>query len=125
GAFGITALIIKNEHAKTKISRMVTGSFLNLVGDVAYTTPEDLSRKLRTCIENSLIKIRAFKGTVEPNISEQIGARLRLLRQDAGMSIQDVADRVGASPRLLQAIEERPLSYHNAGLHLIARLLAA
>jgi hypothetical protein len=125
GSFGVPTIIVRNENAKTKLSRMVTGSFLNLVGEVTFRTPEELTQKLRVLVGDSLDKIRSFKRSARPNISDKISAHLRAMRQEAAMSIEEAAINIGTSPRLLRAIEERPLNFHNAGLHIIGRLLAA
>ncbi len=103
---------------------MITGSPLNLIGEIRYTTPEELNEQLRTVIGNNLDKIRAFETSMRPEISQQIGERVRQLRQQSGLSIDDAAKKIGTSPRLLSSLEERPLDEHNIGLHVLGRLLA-
>jgi serine/threonine protein kinase/transcriptional regulator with XRE-family HTH domain len=124
-AFGVPTIVIRKENAKTKLSRMVTGSSLNLIGEVTYSTPEDLSDKLRTLVGENLEKIRSFKDSIRPQISQHIGARLGEIRREAGLSLNEAAKAIGTSPRLLKALEERPLNYHNLGLHILGRLLIA
>jgi serine/threonine protein kinase/transcriptional regulator with XRE-family HTH domain len=125
GGFGVPTIIIRHENAKTKLSRMVTGSPLNLIGDLVYRTPEDLATKLRAIVGDNLERIRAFKDSIRPKLPSKIGFRLRAMRNEAGLGIDEAALKIGTSTRLIQQIEERPLKYHNAGLHIIGRLLAA
>lgn len=122
-AFGTPSVLILHENARAKVSRMVIGSHLNLIGHVVYAGPEDLEAKIRSCLGENLTRIRSFRNAVKPAITETIGARLRQMRESVGFSLEQAASQIGASSRLLQDIEARALSYHNAGLHLVARLL--
>jgi serine/threonine protein kinase/transcriptional regulator with XRE-family HTH domain len=126
-SFGVPTIVVRSEDASAKLSRMVTGSFLNLIGEITYRTPEDLAEKMRDLVGNNLDRIRSFKRSTRPDaaISQHIGTRLREMRQHAGLSIPDAAKEIGTSARLLKAIEERPLNYHNISLHIIGRLVVA
>ena len=104
---------------------MITGSPLNLIGEGAYSSVEELNEKLREVIANNLKKIRSFEGSLRPAISQQVGERLRQIRQQSGLSIEDAATKIGTSARLIRSLEERPLDEHNIGLHVVGRLLAA
>jgi serine/threonine protein kinase/transcriptional regulator with XRE-family HTH domain len=123
--FGVPTIIVTSGDASSKLSRMVTGSFLNLIGQITYRTPEDLVEKMRELVGNNLDRIRSFKRSTRPDaaISQRIGSRLREMRQHTGLSISDAAKSVGTSARLLKALEERPLNYHNVSLHIVGRLL--
>lgn len=125
--FGVPTLIVSSEDASARLSRMVTGSFLNLIGEVTYRNPEDLTEKLHELVGNNLERIRSFKNSIRPDaaISQHVGVRLREMRQDAGLSIMDVAKKIGTSARLLKTLEQRPLNYHNISIHVIGRLLVA
>lgn len=124
-AFGVPTIIVRKENATGRLSRMVTGSTLNLIGEVTYSTPENLSERLRALVGSNLERIRSFKTSIRPQISQHVGARLGEIRREAGLSLEEAATKIGTSPRLLQAIEERPLNYHNLGLHVLGRLLVA
>jgi len=123
GGYGVPAIIIGSEKTKCKVSRMVRGSYLNTVGEVYYQSPEDLDQKLRHLLSEKQNLLRSFKNTPRSNIGGNIGAKLQIMRQQAAISIEEAAHQVGISPRLLRAFEERPLNFHNAGIHTIGRLL--
>lgn len=114
-----TILIARQE---TAISRMMTGSFANLLDQIAYDgSPEDLARKLRKSLSNNLDAIRTWKRASPSDSLEKIGQKLIKLRRQSGYEKpEELADDLGISSRIIIAIENG--SYENIGLDLLTRI---
>jgi transcriptional regulator with XRE-family HTH domain len=121
-AAGTPTLLIRRADLG-EISRMVTGSFLNLIDEVVtYSNPEDIERKLRRCLHDKIEVVRALTLPAARSTSNPLGARLVELREARGLSLAEAAIQVGVSSRLLNSLEKHPVWYHNVGLHVLERV---
>ena len=108
----------------TTLSRMVTGSFANLLDELVYKTPEDLVRKLKRSLSRHSSTIRQFKATTPPSPQARLGHSLLSARTAAGyQSPEELAAALGISTKIILAIERG--DYDNVGVHLLARLCRA
>jgi len=104
-----------------KVSRMVTGSPANIIEEIYYKTPEELERKLRKTLTLNLDKVRKWHSSVRSIATTHIGHKFVNLRREQGYdSITEFADKIGISPRLLEAFEQG--EYQNIPLYLIEKL---
>ncbi|HEV2969197.1 MAG TPA: protein kinase [Pirellulales bacterium] len=119
----IPTILLVREDSST-VSRMVTGSPAHLLDDITYATPEDLERKLRRSLGANLGTVRRWKTLVHAGGAVPLGHRLTTLRTRKGYgSPGDLADSLGVSPRLLEAIEKG--YYQSASIDLIERIAVA
>jgi serine/threonine protein kinase/transcriptional regulator with XRE-family HTH domain len=123
GSIGTPTILIRRQGSN-EISRMVTGSFLNLLKEIIYTSPEELEFELKKCLSRNAEKVRAFKRSSCSNLPANLGVRLREMREAVGLNTEEVAQKVGASARLVRAVEERDPIYHNVGMSFLGRLLS-
>lgn len=121
GGMGTPTILLRREGIS--LSRMVTGSFLNIQADIEYDphSPEDLEQKLHQALPPVLQGIRSREATSDGPL-QKIGQRLRELRETAGFNQEEVATALGVSRHLVRAVEERPPSYHNAGIVVLDRM---
>lgn len=124
GSVGTPTILVRPQSS-TPISRMVAGSFLNLLEEITYSSPEELEHKLRRCLGRNTERVRAFRRSSATSLPTNLGVRLREMREAVGLNMQEAAQKIGVSHRLLQAIEEQDTAYHNAGIHMLGRMLVA
>jgi transcriptional regulator with XRE-family HTH domain len=106
-----------------EISRMVRGSFANVLSEIAYSTPEDLERKLRRAFLEHIDALRRWKNA-RPAVRLDIADRLRTLREGAGYSTpEEFAKTIGVSGRMIAAIERG--DFENVGVQLLATICSA
>lgn len=119
-SYGKPTILLAREG--TRISRMVTGSFLNLLDEIIYRTPEDLSQKLRRSLIRNLEAVRQHKrAAVVTRSRTEIGSKLAAARAARGyVTSEAFARAIGAAPRLVAAVENGDLE--NLGLSMLARL---
>lgn len=120
GALGKPTILISREG--TRISRMVTGGFANIIDEISYRSPEDLERKLRKAVSKNIAKIREWKNSERRCEFGNITDALVSSRQENGFSLEDASSRIGISPNLLRSIEDHSLQYHNVGLRTLQRI---
>lgn len=122
GAFGTPTILVTRSDGQ--VSRMVTGSHLNLVDHIQYSSPEEFERNLREAISRHIVALRTRSSQrAQPGIPLDFVARLEEARDAAGLTVQAAATRAGISESLLSAIEREAVAYHNVGLHAVGRLL--
>ncbi|MEW6499149.1 MAG: protein kinase, partial [Cyanobacteriota bacterium] len=119
-SFGTPTILIAREGIS--ISRMVLGSFLNLVGDIRYSSPEDLEKKLNRCLNDNLERVRQAKTAKKMKHNYLIKGLLAKTREQLGHSLETVAKEVGISKDFLEAIEDYPIQFHNCGYHVLRKL---
>ena len=122
GNIGTPTILIVRE-GKT-ISRMVSGGFTNIIGDITYRSPEDLDSKIRKCISDNIETIRNYKKSLFEDRAEQI-APLSHYREEAGYTIDQLAEKASVSKNLIKSIENYPSYYHNVGIRVLRRLCNA
>lgn len=103
------------------LSRMVTGSFLNVQANIVYSSPEDLEQKLHQELPPVLQRIRSREAESASTL-QKLGQRLRSLREEAGFDQTEVANALGVSLNLIRSVEERPAAYHNIGIVIVDRM---
>jgi len=114
-----TVLIARDD---VHLSRMTTGSWANILEVIRYSSPEDLEKRLKRCLETKIDALRRWKLTATPFRLSSLGARLRALRENSGLSMTDVVAQAGISKSLLEAVESG--QHDNLGLGLLVRLAA-
>ena len=103
----------------TRISRMLLGSFANILGTIYYETPEDLEAQLRLALRGNLDVIRKARRMTRRVAGLQIGGRLKELREAAGYaSVDQLSQAIGMSPRILDHLESGDID--NPGVRLLA-----
>ncbi|ABF40125.1 transcriptional regulator, XRE family [Candidatus Koribacter versatilis Ellin345] len=116
--------IILIAPGERSVSRMVTG-IPSLKIDIRYREPEHL----RAMLEERLIEIRPFleqrKLTIDGFSQNIVGSRIRELRLEAGLSLGDLAKRVGLTEQGLQNIEENVDTISNPGLTVLRWIATA
>jgi serine/threonine protein kinase/transcriptional regulator with XRE-family HTH domain len=121
GAYGIPTLLLYRKGAK--ISRMVTGGFLNLLDDpIVYADPEDLAVRLRTSLEGCIERLRGWRPVLSSGRGESIAQRLLQFRKQMSWSLPEAANKFGISVRHLEVLETRPDAYHNVGIIVLNRI---
>jgi transcriptional regulator with XRE-family HTH domain/nucleoside 2-deoxyribosyltransferase len=102
---------------ETVVSRMILGSFANVIGSVKYETPEELESGLRTVLRDGVKTIRRARRFVASH-GVPIGERLRARRLAQGFaSPADFAERCGVSAGFVRAIEDG--EYRNVGFDVL------
>jgi len=85
----------------TDSSDTTYGEFLNGYNEYGE------SRKVRDFLDD----VSAYaRQAAEPRRDERVGERIRMIREQKGLSIDDVSSRTGFSPELLKDIEEELIS---------------
>jgi serine/threonine protein kinase/transcriptional regulator with XRE-family HTH domain len=121
-SYGKPTLLISEQGVN--VSRMLMGSPANLIDHVVYTTPEDLERKLDKSLERALPKVRRWKQETAKLQKQQLGPRIRELREAAGYRTPaDLADAVGLSPQLVAMVESG--EFENLGIEVLNRICGA
>jgi len=111
-SYGKPTLLLMREGAR--VSRMVTGSFVNFIDEITYRTPEDLVRQLRRSLARTLEGVRASKRQARRGGGLGLGEKIARRRMAAGYASQEeLAEAVGVSARVIRAIEEG--DYENVG----------
>jgi len=122
GSHSIPTILLVREG--TVVSRMVTGSPANLLDQISYGTPEELDRRLRESLNRNLQKVRLWRNLVRTKSGVNVAHKLVTLREARGyQSPADLAQAIGVSGRLLEAIEQG--EYQNVSLQLLDRLASA
>lgn len=105
------------------ISRMVRGSFVNLVGDVIYSTPEDLERKTRAVLKESLDSIKSYRRNMGNFAVIKVGQRIRELREQRGFATTRAFAKSSSLPlAALEALERGVFT--NLSLEVLAFIAA-
>jgi transcriptional regulator with XRE-family HTH domain len=116
----IPTILIVREESKN-ISRMVTGSPAHMLSVITYSSPEDLEHKLRDVLQTHVPALRRRKSFIGSPDALALGHRLASLRIRKGYDSPDeLADTLGISARLLEAIEKG--YYQSASIDLIERI---
>ncbi|MGQ0547024.1 MAG: protein kinase domain-containing protein [Betaproteobacteria bacterium] len=106
-----------------QVSRMVTGSPLNLLDEIHYKTPEELNRKLRKSLARKLDQVRRWRTFVRSKASIGLGQKFAELRANRGyQSPSELAETIGVSSRLLEAFEQG--DYQNVSVSMLEQLAA-
>jgi serine/threonine protein kinase/transcriptional regulator with XRE-family HTH domain len=117
---GVPTILLRREGIV--ISRMVTGSFLNVQADIIYNSPEDLEQKLSRDLPAVLQNVRSQEAINDDSL-QRFGQRIRALREQAGFSQEEVASALCVPPQLVHSLEERSATYHNVGIVILDRLM--
>lgn len=118
-SYGKPILIVAREG--TSISKMVTGSYANLLDDIIYYQgPEDLARKLSNSLARVVRRLRSHPASFLRVERSDLGASISELRQAEDFTLAEFAEELGISRRLLEAIESGKLQ--NLGLRLLDRI---
>jgi serine/threonine protein kinase/transcriptional regulator with XRE-family HTH domain len=122
-SYGKPTLLIREDGID--VSRMVLGAPTHIVGDITYTTPEDLQRKLAHMMPSVREQVSAWRAGVGRHKARiLLGPRLKERRLAAGYSTVDsLASALGIAPRLLRSIEMG--HNENVGIHVLESLCAA
>lgn len=123
GSYGKPVILLRREGVI--VSRMVTGGLFNLIDDITYSTPEDLERKLRSSLKNSIESLRSWElrnALMEKSLPAEIGPILRKCREQSNYTLPEAANAAGISSYLLSTIENRPVQFHNVGLCTLINL---
>jgi transcriptional regulator with XRE-family HTH domain len=115
GSYGKPTVLITRED--TTISRMATGSHANFLEKFSYSTPEDLEKRLRTCLGRNIERLRKWRRK-KPALD--VGAKLEQARQARRYSLEEVVVGLGISESLLSAIERG--DNDNPGMAVVERL---
>lgn len=116
-----TVLIARNG---TRISRMVTGSFAHIIDTILYDSPEELERKLRRCLRETVASIRNWAVASRNLPQYDLGDIVASRRMELGYeSAESFAEAARLSSRLMGAIEGG--EYENVGLRLLGRVADA
>ena len=117
--------IILISPGSQRVSRMVTG-IPSLKIEIRYQEPEEL----RSLLEDRLLEVRPFleqrRLTLDGFSENVVGAKIKELRLDAGVSMEDLSSRVGLTTEGLARIEENVDTISNPSLtqlRLIATVL--
>ena len=116
-SFGTPTVLITREGKK--ISRMVKGGFINLIGDITYSSPEDLEKKLNKCLNDNHETIKNLKNIKQRSEEFIPRGELSKIRKALAYSLEDVSLGVGISKNFLQAIEDHPNQYHNCSFIIL------
>lgn len=101
------------------VSRMVTGSFANLVGKVVYETPEELERQLRKLLSAEIDGIRNWVQSVRQPTRFDLGQQIVSRRTALGYeSAAELAGALHLAPHLIEGLEHGQLE--NIGVGLLA-----
>jgi transcriptional regulator with XRE-family HTH domain len=119
-SFGTPTILVVRDGVT--VSRMVKGGFLNLIDDITYTSPEDLERKLSKCLARNLDEIKSIKNTKTTASVSLVGGVLAQYRERLGYTQKDVAQSIGISSHMVEAIENYPIHYHNSSYYVLAKL---
>jgi len=105
----------------TAISRMLTGTFANLIGDqIMYQTPEDLGERLKKLLTLHLDSVRTAKTFRDKPISRKIGARVMSLRVKSGYNEEELAESTGVNIELIKALESQ--RYEGVSVEVLLRI---
>jgi serine/threonine-protein kinase len=114
-ALGKPLILVHREEIG--VSRMILGSFANVIGVVKYETPEDLVSRLRAVLRDGVKSIRRARKFAAPH-GVPIGERLRARRLAQGFkSPEEFAEACGISSRFVSAIENG--EYRNVGFDVL------
>lgn len=103
------------------VSRMMRGSFANLVGEVTYAGPEDLEFKLRRLLGTVVARLRGWRQRTATPTAVVVAQRFREARERAGYAnAAEFASRMGISTPLVEALERG--EYENIGVQLLSLL---
>ena len=112
-------LIVAREG--TKISRMVLGSFANLLNVIYYAKPEDLRSQLRDVFNAQMSRIRRARQLARRSAAIQVGGRIKELRMAKGYkTVEEMAEAVGMSVQILSHLESG--EFDNPGIRLLSYL---
>jgi hypothetical protein len=119
--FGTPTILVAREGVS--VSRMVLGSFLNLVGDIIiYSSPEDLEKKLNKCLNDNVDKLKQAKAVRKTKHDYLSKGILVKCREKLGHSLEFVAQNVGISENLLETMENYPIQFHNCSYYILRKL---
>ncbi len=105
----------------TIISRMLLGSFAQILDKIFYDTPEDFETKLRVSLSKHVQTIRQAKTAARRVSNLRIGARLAELRHERGYStVEALGEAIGVAARTLSSLESGELD--NPSLYLLAHI---
>lgn len=105
----------------TRISRMLLGSFANILEVVYYVSPEDFEAQLKKVLARHVALIRQAKKTSGRLSSLHLEGRLKELRLAAGYeSIEAFGEAIGMAPRVLSHLESGELD--NPSLHVLRHI---
>jgi transcriptional regulator with XRE-family HTH domain len=114
-ALGKPLILVHREEIG--VSRMILGSFANVIGVVKYETPEDLVSRLRAVLRDGVKSLRRARKFAAPH-GVPIGERLRARRLAQGFkSPEEFAEACGISSRFVSAIENG--EYRNVGFDVL------
>jgi serine/threonine-protein kinase len=122
-SYGTPTILVR--RADVPISRMVTGSPANLLGDVEYHSPEELEDKLVDTVSAHLEALRERSKKFPRESGVCLGNKVRELREREGWDLDAAAAQYGLSPSLVAMIEDNPDHFHNAGIVALTRIAAA
>jgi tRNA A-37 threonylcarbamoyl transferase component Bud32 len=106
-AASIAKPVVLLSRLGTKVSRMVRGSFANIVGEVECSTPEELERGLRRLLQASIGDLRQWKGRSESQPRHALGVQIREWRRNAGFeTVSSFADHLSLPQGALDALEQ-------------------
>jgi serine/threonine protein kinase/transcriptional regulator with XRE-family HTH domain len=101
------------------ISRMLLGSFANLLEVIRYQKPEDLELKVRKLFARFLPRIRNARQLARRSSAIQVGGRLKEMRLAKGYkSVEEMAEAIGMSSDIIAHLESGDLD--NPGIRLLS-----
>jgi len=118
-SYGKPAILVARPEAT--VSRMVLGSYANVLATIRYETPEALDRELRRVIRENVGELRLYAKLRRSPPVFKIGQRLADLRDAAGFTtVEELAEELHLPARLIHAIESGELD--NPGVQTLAAL---
>lgn len=122
-AAGFGKPVILVSRVGIRVSRMVRGSFGNLVGEIEYSTPEELVRQVRKLLGMSAEGLHRWKRR-QSRVIPGLAPQLRQWRLQANFpSAHEFADALGLSPRIIEALEQG--EHENIGMQLLSFICSA
>lgn len=111
-----------------KLSRMVTGCPARMK-IVEYGNLDEAASGLTTAFNELVPLVSEFRFSVtsEHSSSErgELGARIKHVRDQRGLDIEDLARMVGVGPAYIEAIESKPEQVVNPSLQILRRISRA
>jgi serine/threonine protein kinase/transcriptional regulator with XRE-family HTH domain len=117
-SYGKPTILIAREGVT--VSRMTKGSYANLIGEITYSSPEDLHRKLRELLRTNIGRLRSLRAGLNFRAVTPVADRFSEARKAAGYSLAEAAMQSGISQTLLRAIENG--QNDNFGIVIINKL---
>jgi transcriptional regulator with XRE-family HTH domain len=110
----------------TQVSRMLRGVPASIIGQIEYSDLDDLEAKAERFFQQKKTQLAFSRQNRDRQYQVRVGRRVRLCRESAGLSLEQLADQADVAKEQVEALETRPEQQSNfslVNLRRIARVL--